>query len=120
MLLSKTGMPHTIREVLKLPFWDSFMLTKNVMYYGANQTLPEQRILQAGPLTMIYENGDLRYIKIGQYEIIRRIYVATRDPNWGTVPNVLSNVRMDVESDHFQIRYTVDNRQGDIDFGWTA
>jgi D-apionolactonase len=42
--------------------------------------------LRAGAATMRYENGGIRYIRIGSYEILRRVYVAVRDHNWGTVP----------------------------------
>ncbi|MBI1277487.1 MAG: hypothetical protein GC179_05115 [Anaerolineaceae bacterium] len=96
------------------------MFPKNVMYYGADRPLPEQRHLQAGPLSMIFENGDLRYIRLGQHEIIRRIYAAIRDPNWGTVPNALKDVQVDGKPNTFKIHYSVDNQQGDIDFVWTA
>ncbi len=94
------------------------MLSRNVLYYGKAEPLPEQIPLRAGPLALIYENGDLRYVKLGDQEILRRVYVAIRDRNWRTVPNLISNVQMDVGSDAFQITYTVENQQGDIDFRW--
>jgi len=94
------------------------MLPRNVIYYGVDAALPEQIPLRAGPLSMIYENGDLRYIKLGDCEIIRRIYVAIRDRNWGTVPNIYSNVKMEVKEDCFHIAYDVENKQADIDFSW--
>ncbi len=61
------------------------MLPKAVLYYGKDEPLPEQVPLRAGPLTLSYEAGDLRYIKLGEHEILRRIYVAIRDRNWGTI-----------------------------------
>jgi len=94
------------------------MLTKNVLYFGKDEPLPEQMELRAGPLTLVYEKGDLRYIKVGDQEILRRVYVAIRDRNWGTVPPVLSNVQMDITSDSFRITYDVENKEGDIDFLW--
>ena len=48
-------------------------LSKNVQYYGKDESLPEQIDLKAGPLNLFYEAGDLRYIKYGDKEIIRRI-----------------------------------------------
>lgn len=91
---------------------------RNVLYYGKDTPLPEQIPLRAGPLTMIYENGDLRYIKLGEKEIVRRLYVAIRDRNWGTAANVLSNVQMHIEEDAFQISYECTNTILDIDFVW--
>ena len=93
-------------------------LPKNVLYYGTDEPLPEVIPLRAGPLTMRYEAGDLRYIKLGPYEILRRIYVALRDHNWGTVLPILSNLQMDIGHDAFRISYDVENKQGDVDFFW--
>ncbi len=90
----------------------------NVFYYGKETPLPEQIPLRAGPLTMIYENGDLRYIKLGEKELVRRLYVAIRDRNWGTAANVLSNVQMHIGDDSFQISYECSNKLLDIDFVW--
>lgn len=94
------------------------MLPKRVLYYGKDEDLPAQTGLRAGPLSLLYERGDLRYVRLGNREIVRRIYVAVRDRNWSTVAPVFSNVVMDVESDSFQITYDVSNRQDEIDFSW--
>ena len=87
-------------------------------YQSAAKSLPKQIDLKAGSLNLFYEAGDLRYIKYGDKEIIRRIYVAVRDRNWDTVKPVLSNVKMDIKDDSFIITYTVNNIQSDIDFCW--
>jgi len=94
------------------------MLPKNVLYYGKEEPLPQQRALRAGPLSLIYEAGDLRYIKLGDREILRRVYVAIRDRNWGTLTPVISNVKTEASGDSFSISYDVENKQGDIDFFW--
>jgi hypothetical protein len=99
---------------------DSATLPTNVLRYGADAPPPEQIALRAGPLSLIYEAGDLRYIRLGQREIVRRIYVAVRDRNWGTVPAVLSNVRIERAADAFQISYDAQHRQAEIDFFWQA
>jgi len=93
-------------------------LPTNVLYYGKEAPLPDQLPLRAGPLTMIYENGDLRYIKLGEKEIVRRLYVAIRDRNWGTAANVLSNVTLDIQANSFHIAYDCTNQLADIDFVW--
>ena len=66
----------------------------------------------------MWENGDLRYIKMGGVEVVRRIYVAIRDRNWGTAPNTMSNLVMDVGEDAFRITYDVENRLNEIYFTW--
>lgn len=96
------------------------MLPANVLRYGVDAPSPEQIALRAGPLSLIYEAGDLRYIRLGRREIVRRIYVAVRDRNWGTVPPALSNVGVEQAADAFQISYGAQHRQGEIDFVWQA
>ena len=94
------------------------MLPKNVLYYGKDEPLPEQVALSAGPLSLLYEEGDLRYIRLGGHEILRRVYVAIRDRNWGTVLPTLSNLQIDIGDGSFRITYDVENKEGDIDFFW--
>jgi len=93
-------------------------MSRNVLYYGKDEPLPGQQPLRAGPLSLVYEGGDLRYIRLGEREILRRIYVAVRDHNWGTVLPRLSDVQMDIDADSFRITYGVEHRQGDVDFCW--
>ncbi len=87
-----------------------------VLRYGKDEPLPERIPLRAGPLSLVYENGDIRTIRLGGHEILRRVYVAIRDHNWGTVLPVFSNVEMDIGDDAFKITYDVENAEGDIDF----
>ncbi len=94
------------------------MSSNNILYYGTGEPLPERIPLRAGPLALFFEQGDLRYIKLGDQEILRRIYVAIRDRNWGTILPNFSNIHMDIQPDSFQITYEVKNRRGEIDFAW--
>lgn len=94
------------------------MPAKTVLYYGKDEPLPERIDLRAGPLSMVYENGDLRYIKLGPHEVLRRIYVAVRDQNWGTIPPVFSNIQMEIQADAFRISYTAVHQRDEIDFAW--
>lgn len=94
------------------------MLPARVLCYGKDEPLPEQIALRAGPLSLMYEHGDLRYIRLGEREIVRRVYVAVRDRNWGTVPAELSEVQVMVSDQSFRIRYSAANQQNEIDFRW--
>ena len=93
-------------------------LPLRVLYYGKDEPLPEQTQLCAGPLSMVFESGDLRYIRFGNHEILRRIYVAVRDHNWDTILPQLSNVQIEGEGDAFRITYDVANKAADVDFFW--
>ena len=72
-------------------------LPLRVLHYGKDEPLPEGTQLRAGPLSMIFEAGDLRYIRFGNHEILRRVYVAVRDHNWDTTLPQLSNVQIERE-----------------------
>ena len=76
--------------------------------------------LCAGPLRMIFDHGDLRYITFRNREIIRRIYAAVRDRNWGTIIGTIRNLKIDSGRDFFHISYDSEHAEADISFVWHA
>ncbi|MCC6169508.1 MAG: hypothetical protein IT329_19975 [Caldilineaceae bacterium] len=89
-----------------------------LVQYGT-PTAPDAPIpLRAGPLALVFSAGDLRYITLGDTEIIRRIYVAVRDQDWGTIPATLSNLTIDDQGDHFTIDFDAQHSAPGIEFGW--
>jgi D-apionolactonase len=95
-------------------------MTPTLLRYGKHDSLPSVQWLQAGSLTLAYEAGDLRYIKLGDQEIIRRLYVAVRDRNWGTVAGVIRNEQIQQHANFFEITYESVHKQDDIKFVWNA
>lgn len=93
---------------------------RNIIYYGSLEDLPEQTTLHAGPLTVVFEAGDLRYIQCGRHEILRRIYAAVRDRNWGTIPGRISNLKIIQGEQRFGITFEVEHRQREIHFTWNG
>ncbi len=69
---------------------------------------------------MYFENGDLRYIRLGDLEIVRRVYVAVRDHNWRTIAVRISNLTLDAGAKSFAITYDADHIDGGINFHWKA
>lgn len=65
--------------------------------------------LQAGPLHIFYEKGFLRQIKQNGTEVVRMIYFALRDQNWGTFDRKIENEVIESHEDHFSISYTCFN-----------
>ncbi|MCC2672627.1 MAG: hypothetical protein K0Q72_5099, partial [Armatimonadetes bacterium] len=63
--------------------------------------------LRAGPLTALFEPeiGFLRYIRLGSVEIVRGIYAAVREPEWGTPAPQLSDLTVRQSADEFEIRF---------------
>ena len=72
--------------------------------------------LHAGRLSMVYENGNLRNISIGNCEVIRMIYSAVRDREWLTVYPLISEEIFDLHSGSFFIKYTCKYILGSINF----
>jgi hypothetical protein len=93
-------------------------LPVNVLRYGRDEPLPEPVPLRAGPLSLLYEAGDLRCLKRGEREVIRRVYAAVRDRNWGTVPGVISNLKLEISDEAFHIAYVSEHHQNEVHFVW--
>jgi len=87
---------------------------------GTGLAPPKRRRLRAGPLGLDYEAGDLRYLTLGDREVVRRWYVAVRDRDWGTVPAILTDEHIESGSDSFRVRYRAGHRRDGLDFAWTA
>ncbi|MBK8034403.1 MAG: hypothetical protein IPK17_33865 [Chloroflexi bacterium] len=88
------------------------------IYDGSGQPAPECVTLTAGALRVEHEAGTLRYLRLGNHEIVRGIYAAVRDHNWGTIPAVLRDLRIDQRADSFTITFTSEHQQGDLHFVW--
>lgn len=78
--------------------------------------------LRAGPLRAVFEpdSGFLRYVRLGEREVLRGVYAAVRDDLWGTVPNEIANLRVESGVDSFDLRFDVCCRRGVIDFAWAG
>ena len=76
-------------------------------------------ILHAGPLRLELEGADVRYVRFGGLELVRRIYAAVRDDGWGTVPYERRLVALDRGADRFRARFDCTARDGAIEMDWT-
>ena len=78
---------------------------------------PLERVqLQAGPLSMLLEDGDLRYVRYGDVEVLRRVYVAVRDANWRTPPMTVADLQIEQTDKTFTVSYSGRFKQREIDF----
>lgn len=90
-------------------------------YLRGTDEVPEARVhLKAGPLTMAFEPSQafLRYIRLGDQEILRGIYAAVRDHNWDTISPNVSNVQIVAQRDSFRVAFDVLCVEHYIDFAW--
>ncbi|AQG79240.1 hypothetical protein [Spirosoma montaniterrae] len=70
------------------------------------------RQLPLGPLTVLYENGFLRYLRLGEREVIRMLYFALRDQNWSTLEPTITDEHIEETPDGFSIRYVCHHSVG--------
>jgi len=94
------------------------MLSDRVWIYGREGEPPRRRALRAGPVSLLLEGIELVSLSLGGSEVVRRIYAAVRDANWGTVPATLSDLREEIGPDSFRISFTASHREREIDFTW--
>ncbi|MBA2676866.1 MAG: hypothetical protein H0U76_00475, partial [Ktedonobacteraceae bacterium] len=87
-------------------------------WYGVDRPPPTTYELSAGPLTMLLDGIDLRYVRSGSLEIVRRVYVAVRDQNWNTIAGQYTITRMVQQQDSFDVEFDVEHKSYDIDFAW--
>jgi hypothetical protein len=77
-----------------------------------------RRTLAAGPLTLELDQGSLRYVRLGEREILRRVYVAVRDPRWVTIPMTVTQLDIEESQEAFAVNLTAEHRQGPVHFRW--
>ncbi len=96
------------------------MLTEIFLRYGQEQPPTKLIPLRAGPLSLLFDpaSGMVRRIKLGEIEVLRGIYAAIRDHNWGTVPGVLREISRQVEPRSFHLKFASEHQQGNIHFTW--
>src|SRR5690554_6534209 len=91
-------------------------VSQQILFYGKDEPLPQQRLLKAGPLEMVYENGTVRYIRLKGFEVLRMIYPAVRDQNWGTVHPLMKNEKIVDRGNSFLVEFDSEYREGEIHF----
>jgi hypothetical protein len=90
----------------------------NALLHGTTEAPREMPVLRAGSVTVLLDGVDLRYMRIGRTELVRRVYAAVRDRNWNTVPGTISGLEIDARDDSFDVRFHVRHTSGDVDFSW--
>ncbi|HEV8388917.1 MAG TPA: hypothetical protein VGQ35_03685 [Dongiaceae bacterium] len=76
-----------------------------IKLFGTDVPEPKVRTLHAGTLTAVLDNGALRYIKLGETEVLRAIAFLVRDENWGTFTPEISNLKVRQGKNDFRVTY---------------
>ncbi|WP_421794907.1 hypothetical protein [Haliscomenobacter sp.] len=85
-------------------------------YFGTSEDLPATTSFRAGAWTGVYEAGKLRYLRLGNCEVLRMIYPAIRDQHWRTAPAQILSERIQIEAQSFSIEYTARYQLEAVDF----
>jgi hypothetical protein len=76
-----------------------------IKLFGTEVPEPKVRTLQAGALSAVLDNGALRYIKLGETEVLRTLAFLVRDENWGTFTPEISNLKIKQSKSDFRVTY---------------
>lgn len=87
---------------------------------GSGAHRAEPMVLRAGDTTVFYESASIRYVNIGGYEAIRRVYFALRNENWDTIDGTIHDEVVRATNDTFEVSFVSSHEQGDISFAWRA
>src|SRR4029453_7543105 len=63
------------------------------------------KLLRAGPLSAVLDNGALRYVRLNDVEGLRAIAFLVRDENWGTFSPELSKLAVKQGKGGFEVSY---------------
>lgn len=76
--------------------------------------------LRAGPVTAVFDadNVFLRYIRVGQNEILRGINAPVRNQDWATIAPKVTNLQIENDNKSFKVTFDVTCQHADIDFRW--
>ena len=86
---------------------------------GLAEPPPERMTLRAGPWRLVFTEGELRYIRWGQREALRRIYVGVRDRLWNSVPARLTGLRVTKLGERgFDLTFQAHHLDAEVDFAW--
>jgi hypothetical protein len=96
------------------------MLNRNILLCGQEELPPKPLSLRAGPLTLLFEpdHAFLRYLRLGDHEVVRNIYAVVRDQNWNTIAWQVSNLKADVRADAFDVSFDVECQEREVHYVW--
>ena len=92
--------------------------TWDAILNGVDASPPDLRPVRAGSLSAALDGAELRYVKTGGVEIVRRIYAAVRDREWNTIPGETLAYELDDLGDAFSVRFTIRHASHDLAFTW--
>ncbi|MEN3185199.1 MAG: hypothetical protein ABDK92_00990 [Atribacterota bacterium] len=93
-------------------------MEKELLYFGETSRFQPLQILSFGDFEVAFRDGELFYFRYQEEELIRRIYVAVRDRNWGTVPSSISVYHFSQDPQGFSVSFSAISKNDEVDFRW--
>jgi hypothetical protein len=94
------------------------VLMEDVVLYGAQRPAAVVEQLQAGPMRLKFQDGELRSLYVGDREIVRRMYFAVRDSRWDTVMPEFDQIEVKRSAGGFRIQFAARCRNDVADYSW--
>ena len=79
--------------------------SRAIKLYGTTVPEAKSRRLTAGPLSVELDNGALRYVRLGEVEVLRAIAFLVRDENWGTYAPAIDKLVVRQGQGGFRVSY---------------
>ncbi len=95
-------------------------ISKAIALCGTEQPDTPGRNLTAGPMSVEFDNGQLRYLKVDGVEVLRAVGFLVRDENWGTYTPAISNLKIDQRTDSFSVSFHAVCRRPDQEIAYDA
>ena len=96
------------------------MLSDSIRLFGTDEPTDPPRMLQAGPLSVEFEAGNLRHIHYHGREMLRAVSFIVRDKNWGTYAPEITHLHFDGEPKSFRISYEATVAGGGQELAYSA
>jgi hypothetical protein len=77
-------------------------------------------LLRAGPIRLKFADGELRYLCVGDREIVRRVSFVVRDHHWDTAMPEFTTLSMEQREDSFAIELAAECHMPTVDYAWRA
>ncbi|HEY3417496.1 MAG TPA: hypothetical protein VGM23_11485, partial [Armatimonadota bacterium] len=74
--------------------------------------------LSAGPIRLKFQDGELRYLRVGEREIVRRVYFAAREMDFDTAMPTFTQMEVQDNGECFFIKLSAVCNGPTIDFRW--
>ncbi len=80
-------------------------IPRSIVLTGTEQPDVVGRTLHAGPMTVEFDSGNLRYVRLHGVEVLRAIAFLVRDENWGTYVPAVSALQIEQSAEGFVVSY---------------